>query len=188
MISEFKIRFIDHGMIPSTPMIHFIIPDDLIKLSNISVQFCSWIMMDPVSVYNPSVIQYNPEDDEEDDEAEIARQEAQEQRELEQDIENEMGDLSGPVLDDSSEDESVYEDRQQKPLLTVQQPLRKEVNTPYTSSQFSANEEKVLLYGEQGHLQVCWNNNISRIYFQTFGEKNREIFNFQKTREINQDR
>ena len=112
-------------------------------------------MMDPVSVYNPSVIQYNPEDDEEDDEAEIARQEAEEQRKLEQDIENEMGDLSGPVLDDSSEEESVYEDRQQKPLLTVQQPLRKEVNTPYTSSQFSANEEKVLLYGEQGHLQVC---------------------------------
>ena len=106
-------------------------------------------MMDPVSVYNPSVMQYNPEDDEDEDEAELARQEAEEQRELEQDIENEMGDLSGPALDDS-EEESVFEDRQQQP------PLRTEATTPYTSSHFSANEEKVLLYGEQGHLQVLY--------------------------------
>ena len=38
--------------------------------------------MDPVSVYNPSVIQYHPEEDDE-DEAEIARQEAEEQLEIE---------------------------------------------------------------------------------------------------------
>ena len=65
-------------------------------------------MIEP-SVYNPSVIQYNPEDVDEEEEAEIARQEAEEQRQIEQEIENEMGDLTGPILDDSS-DESVCDD------------------------------------------------------------------------------
>ena len=65
-------------------------------------------MIEP-SVYNPSVIQYNPEDVDEEEEAEIARQEAEEQRQIEQEIENEMGDLTGPICEDSS-DESVCDD------------------------------------------------------------------------------
>ena len=54
-------------------------------------------------------IQYNPEDVDEEEEAEIARQEAEEQRQIEQEIENEMGDLTGPICEDSS-DESVCDD------------------------------------------------------------------------------
>ena len=114
--------------------------------------------MDPVSVYNPSVIQeqYNPDDDEE-DAAELQRIEEEEQRELEKGVEAEMANMTGPNFDDS-EEESVLDDQNQAPegayAVHVPQPMGHSYANPRN---YSETDERQILYGqESGHLQVLY--------------------------------